>query len=280
MPESMIQSEMEHAKKSVKMIEAKLDDKVQIIDTPKKAETLASPLPIIWTPRFIVIFTLLLVIGLSVASLLTQGWLNHYYAGEWVLLSYVALISGCWISVIALARSAWMRTGGIFGCIWAIFTSISLILSWLSVDPHSTILTHLHAATNSSLLSAYICLSIDYTPFHRWDGWFFRFAPIASGCTLAIIYLLIPIEMRSLSTLESMISTILLTLCILVWWMRFSCWQAQPGPTFLFGIVPIIWLLLTLSNAAGDTMFFFSQVALLGLLLALLRILQGGSKRY
>lgn len=279
MAESMIQSERDCDEKSVKLIEAELDDKTQIINVQRKTETLASQPPIIWTPRFIVIFTLLLVIGLSVASLLTQGWLNHYYAREWVLLSYVALVSGCWISVIGLARSAWMRIGGIFGGLWVIFTSMSLILSLLSIDPHSTILTHLNAATNSSLLSAYICLSIDYTPFYRWDGWFFRFTPIAGGCTLAIIYLLTPAEMHSLNNLESMISIILLTLCILVWWMRFSCWKTQPGTTFLFGIVPTIWLLLTISGTASDTAFFFSQVTLLCLMLALLRLLQGGIKR-
>ena len=274
----MIQSEIDRDEKSAKLIDAKLEDKAQIIEARRKTETLASQPLISWTPLFIVIFTLLLVIGLSAASLLTQGWLNHYYAGEWILLSYVALVSCCWISVIVLAHSTWMRIGGIFGILWAIFTSISFMLSLLSIDPHSTILTHLSAATNSSLLIAYICLSIDDTPFHRWDGWFFSFAPLVGGCVLAIIYLLTPAQMHSLNILENMISTMLLTLCILVWWMRFSCWKTRPGPTLLFGLVPTIWLLFALPNT-NDTIFFFSQVALLCLLLGLLRTLQGRLKR-
>src|SRR5690242_20632191 len=45
----------------------------------------------IWTPRFMVIFGLTLVIGLSTAALLTEGWTSKFYPGEWVLLAYMAL---------------------------------------------------------------------------------------------------------------------------------------------------------------------------------------------
>src|SRR5258708_8411195 len=47
---------------------------------------------VIWTPRFIVIFVLTLVIGLSIESLLTQGWLNHLYTGQWIFQAYVILL--------------------------------------------------------------------------------------------------------------------------------------------------------------------------------------------
>ncbi len=63
---------------------------------------------IIWTPRFMVIFALTFVFGLSAESLLTQGWLNGFYPTYWVLLAHIALITGCWIAVIVLARSWWV----------------------------------------------------------------------------------------------------------------------------------------------------------------------------
>src|SRR5437868_2375521 len=47
---------------------------------------------IIWTPRFIVIFALTLAVGLSLASLTTQGWDNHYYQPEWILLGNTVIL--------------------------------------------------------------------------------------------------------------------------------------------------------------------------------------------
>ncbi len=231
---------------------------------------------IIWTPRFILIFGLTLVVVLSAASLLTEGWTNKYYPGEWVLLSYIVLLSGGWIAVIARTRSPWMRIGGIFGGIWGFLTGTSYILSLLSVDPQSPIIAHLNAATNSALLGAYICFSINRTSFRRWDTLFFRFAPIIGGCIIILIFLLIPAQNRSLSSLESTIAGVTLYLCLLVWWLRPSCWKTQPGPTFLFGIAPVIQLILAIPGAITlDANLFFTQVMLLSVLLGILRVVQG-----
>ncbi|HZO71871.1 MAG TPA: hypothetical protein VFB60_06680 [Ktedonobacteraceae bacterium] len=236
----------------------------------------ATQSPIIWTPRFILIFGLTLVVGLSAATLLTEGWMNKYYAGEWILLSYIVLLSGGWIAVITRARSPWIRIGGIFGCTWGFLTGISYLLSLLPVDPQSPIIAHLNAATNSALLGAYICFSITRTSVRRWDTLFFRFAPIIGGCIIILIFLLIPAEDRSLSKLESTIAGVTLYLCLLVWWLRPSCWKTQPGPTFLFGLAPVILLILAIPGAiTPDANFFYTQVMLLSVLLGILRIVQG-----
>lgn len=267
------------------------DQKVtSIVDRePESAIGTAGPQPvklinnaqssIIWTPRFILIFGLTLVVGLSMASLLTEGWMNKYYAGEWVLLFYIVLLSGGWITVIARTRSSWMRIGGIFGGIWTFLTGTSYILSLLAVDPQSPIIAHLNAATNSALLGACICLSINRTPLRHWDMIFFRFAPIIGGCVIILIYLLIPGGNHSLSSLESIMAGATLYLCLLVWWLRPSCWKTQPGPTFLFGLAPLIQLILAIPGAiTPDANLFYSQVMLLSVLLGILRTVQGETR--
>src|SRR5262245_20155321 len=91
--------------------------------------------PIIWTPRFIIVFFLLLTTGLSGASILTRGWLNGYYQAGWVLLAYTAVNLGSWISVSICARSPWVRLGGIFGCLWAILMGLAFAMSAFAIDP-------------------------------------------------------------------------------------------------------------------------------------------------
>src|SRR6266487_6470878 len=97
----------------------------------------STPTNVIWTTRFIVIFALTLMLGLSTESLLTQGWQNHYYAGVWVSFPHVALIVGCLIATMVVTRARWVRWGGIFGIVWALFTSINLVLSLYTLDPAS-----------------------------------------------------------------------------------------------------------------------------------------------
>src|SRR5260370_33765285 len=92
---------------------------------------------VIWTPRFIVIFVLTLVIGLSIESLLTQGWLNHLYTGQWIFQAHVILIFFCWLALAVLAHTGWVRIGSIFGCIWALFMTLNLIIIALNADPTS-----------------------------------------------------------------------------------------------------------------------------------------------
>ena len=126
MPESITQSEMDHTSDAVVEIAPVsnteiLKNSTQLSETFSEQSLPTSPKPVIWTPHFIIIFALALIIGLSVASLLTQGMLNGYYPPQAVLLVLVALALGGWIAVARLVRSLWTRMGGIFGSIWAVF---------------------------------------------------------------------------------------------------------------------------------------------------------------
>lgn len=255
-----------------------------------------SSLPkIIWTPRFIVIFALTLVFGLSIESLLTQGWLNRFYTGQWVFQIHVILISLGWLALCIFTHSRWIRIGSIFGCIWALFITLNIILSTQHSNLASQVLALMNAATCIALLGLYICLSIDKTPFGRMDSWFFGFAPIAGSIAVALVYFLAPAHEHSLNALENAIATIALVLSLLVWWIRPTSWKSQPGPTFLFGFVPLILLILAISaqefNSSNyflahvlmqpvpnlltnETNFFLSQMVLLCLLLGIMRVLQ------
>jgi hypothetical protein len=284
MAESITQPEMDHpSDEVVETVEIAPtsnthvpENSIQPLEDSLELSLSHDSAPIIWTPRFIVIFALTLVVGLSVASLLTQGMLNGYYPPQAVLLTLVMLALGGWIAVVILVRSLWVRIGGLFASIWAIFMGIHLVVSLLPIDPNASILLHLNASTNSALLGAYICLSIDRTPFYRWDGWFFRLAPLLGAGVVAARYFLLPTDIHSLRNLESTTLTVALILCILVWWTRPSCWKSQPGITFLFGTTPFILLLLSLPGITDREghFFFFTQVALLALLLGILRTLQ------
>jgi len=264
------------------------------IEETSQTEPLGSRTMVIWTPLFIVIFALTLVFGLSIESLLTQGWLNNLYTGQWVFQAHVMLICLCWLGLSILTRSSWIRIGSIFGCIWALFMTLNLIVSSLHIDLAPHILTHVNAATCIALLGSYICLSIDRTPISRLDAWFFGLAPIAGSIGVALIYYLIPSNVRSLNTLESAIATIAMVFSLLVWWIRPTSWKTQPGSTFLFGCVPLLLLLLSLPSmgynpsnyflahvvrhpvsylSTNEANFFFSQVALLCLLLGTMRLI-------
>ncbi|MDQ6661167.1 MAG: hypothetical protein M3Z24_09415 [Chloroflexota bacterium] len=232
--------------------------------------------PIIWTPHFIILFILTLVLGLTADSLLTKGWINHFYAGGWVQLVQTLLLLGCWITIIRHSRTWEMRMGGIFGCIWSIFSIITSISSFFNPDPGSPMVIHLQLALSSALLGCYICLSIDRIPLDIWDSWFFRLALGASIAIPLLIFVFSPTDIRSLSTLENSITITLLSLCLLVWWARPRCWKISPGPTFLFGTVPALLLLLSIPQGASmETTYFISLVSLLSLLLGILRVLQG-----
>jgi hypothetical protein len=230
---------------------------------------------VIWTPRFIVIFALSLVIGLSADSLLTQGWANHYYSSAWVALGHLILAFGLLVVIIFVTRSWWVRLGGLFGCLWAIFASINIILSFYTLDPASPLPAYSNAAICSALLACYICLSVERTPFTAWDTWFFRLVIIVGACAVALAYFITPEESRSLGTLESDIAALGLVLCILVWWIRPSCWKIQPGPTLLFGLTPTISLLLSIPGIwNGQSNFYFGQLSFLCFILGTIRLLK------
>jgi hypothetical protein len=294
MAEGAIQPGIDHDQTAETEITTSENTASNVEEKPQVGVNTSLP-KIIWTPRFIVIFTLTLVFGLSIESLLTQGWLNGYYTGQWVFQVYIILISICWLALLILAHSSWVRIGSIFGCIWALFITLNIIVSTQHSDLASRVSALVNAATCIALLGSYICLSIDKTPFSRLDAWFFRLAPIAGGIAVALVYFLTPANEHSLNTLENAIATIALVLSLLVWWIRPTSWKSQPGPTFLFGCVPLILLILAISDSefnssnyflahvlmlpmpnllTNETQFFISQVALLCLFLGILRVLQ------
>src|SRR5947209_19245557 len=73
---------------------------------------------IIWTPRFIILFALVLVSGLSIESVLTQVILNGQIAPGAVLIMHALPIVVCWLMLAIRTRSPWLRLGGIFGILW------------------------------------------------------------------------------------------------------------------------------------------------------------------
>lgn len=230
---------------------------------------------IIWTPRFILTFFLIFSLGLSLASIVTQGWLNGYYAAEQILLAETTLNLFAWLLLALRAHTGWIRLGGIFGCFWAVFSMGGLIFSWRSLFPDSPIIVHVNTATNTALLGAFLCLSLDTLSFTRWDRWFFRLVPLLAACTIGIVYLAAPDELRSSKFFEQTLSGTTLFLCIAVWWLRPSCWRWQPAPTLLFGLVPVILFLLAIPGlASGEANFFFLQVIQLCILLGIIRTWQ------
>jgi hypothetical protein len=232
--------------------------------------------PIIWTPRFIVIFALVLVTGLSTQSLLTQVWSNRYLSSEPILLTQTLLILVGWLVAIIFTRSWWIRLAGIFGSCWAIFSGISLVVAQLASEAREPLVAPLNAATNCALLGCYICLSINRTPSYRWDRWFFRLAPFIGAAIVASRYVMLLHKAHLAGALESTTALVALLLCLCTWWLRPSCWKTQPGPTFLLGLAPVILLLLAIPNAATPTSnMFYSQVILLCLLLGIMRTIQG-----
>jgi hypothetical protein len=242
------------------------------VDNPEAGSTTSA---VIWTPRFIVIFALVLVLGLSLESVLTQAWSNHFINASWVISAHVACIVGCVLAIIGTTRSWWLRMGGIFACIWAVFTIFNQFLILSTLIPTSPVPAYVNAAICSALLGSYICFSLERTPHTAWDTWFFRIALTIGVCIVGIIFFVTLVTQGPLSTVESGIAALELVFAALVWWLRPSCWQTQPGPTFLFGLTPTITLLLSLTALGhGPTNFFLSQVALLTFLLASIRLLQ------
>src|SRR5438309_6418044 len=242
------------------------------VDNPEAGATTCA---VIWTPRFIVIFALVLVLGLSLESVLTQAWSNHFINASWVILAHMVCIVGCVFAIIVTTRSWWIRIGGIFACIWAVFTIFNQFLGLSTLTPTSPVLAYVNAAICSALLGSYICFSLERTAHTAWDTWFFRIALIIGVCTVGTIFFVTLATQGPLSTIESGIAALGLVFAARVWWLRPSCWQTQPGPTFLFGLTPTITLLLSLTALGhGPTNFFLSQVALLTFLLASIRLLQ------
>src|SRR6266699_2180663 len=270
-------------------------EKTTPLENNHRVESNVSRTHIIWTPRFIVIFALTLVLGLSIESLLTQGWLDGYYSGLWIFQVHVVFVCLGWLALLVLTHSSWIRIGSIFGIIWALFMTIHIIIYSLNTDLALRVHALINAATCIALLGAYICLSIDKTPINRLDTWLFGLAPLIVCFVVILIYFLTPAYARSLTTLENAIASTALILSLLVWWIRPTSWKSQPGPAFLFGCVPLILVILAISGPeftssnyflahvlgqpipnllTNETNFFISQVALLCLFLGIMRVIQ------
>lgn len=238
--------------------------------------------PIIWTPRFVVIFFLTLVIGLSLEGLLAEATLLPLANASvslvntsWVILAHVVCILGCWVAILIKARSSWLRLAVVFGCIWAVFTVLAVL--WRYAHVASTpALSYVDVVASCALLGSYICLSTGATPLLRWDNWFFCVALVGGACAIGVAFLRTPADSRTMGSLANDIATAALFISVCVWWLRPVCWQRQAGPALLFGLAPAIALLITVPGVASkETPFFLAQVSLLCLMLAAMRILQG-----
>jgi hypothetical protein len=259
-----------------------LEAGVQPPDTTTSESAPAAGLATVnWTPAFIVFFAVLVIVGLSVESIFTQGWASSVIDLKWILLIHVAVILGGWIAVLRATCSRWVRLGGIFMCIWLLFTSLNIISHFFQLDISSPIPAYLNATISSALLGAYTCLSLEFAHHTNpsrsstWDNWFFKLAVIVGISCAALAFILTPAAKRSFVSLENDIAIIALALCTLVWWLRPSCWQTQPGITFLLGISSFITLYLSIFHVSSGDNSFLSQVTLLALILGTARILQG-----
>jgi len=270
-------------------------EKTTSLENKHQVEANAPHTLIIWTPRFIIIFSLTLVLGLIIESLLAQVWMHGYYSGLWVFQVYIICVCIGWLALLVITQANWIRMSSIFGIIWALFMSIHIIIYSLNTDLSLLVHTPINAAACIALLGSYICLSIDNTPINRLDAWLFGLAPLIVCIVVTLIYFLTPANERSLITLENAIATTALILSLFVLWIRPALWQSHPGSTFLFGCVPLILLILALSARefnpsnyflakvlggpipsllTNESNFFFSQVALLFLFLGIMRVIQ------
>jgi hypothetical protein len=276
MAEGITQSESEYATNSIlekhTLSEQSIDNAES---TPLITSSISQAHPI-WTPRFIILFALTLVLGLSATSLLTQGYSNHFFAGEAILLVDCGLVFAAWLTIAIVSRSPWARLGGIFACSWTLFTSVNFVASLLNAPPGAAISTHATAAASLALFASYLCFSINRTPLARWDHWFLRIAPVLAGAIVIASYIFTPRGTRSVHDLETSLAITILYLSIFTWWLRPSCWKSQPGVALLLGIAPIFVLLTTTLYAFSDeTGLSYLQISLVFFLLAALRILQG-----
>lgn len=253
---------------------------------------------VIWTPRFIILFAIALVLGLSLESLLTQGWAIRWFTGTWIFLAHLALVSAGWIVLLRVTRSRWTRLGAVFGLIFVVFVAINVILQAILIQPSSYLLAHVNVVMFLALAGCSVCLTIDRLPVKRWDAWVLGLMPVMGVVLLVPIYILR--SDRSMAGWENSISFVALILSTLIWWIRPTCWRNAPGPTLLIGGAPLLLLLLDIiyvgSNSynffpvhvteyasatfdSRQTVFFFSQVVLLCLVLAIMRLVQAEKRR-
>jgi hypothetical protein len=247
---------------------------------------------IIWTPRFFLLFAITLVLGVSTDSLLASGWSTGLVTGQGYLfiLGHIALTTVGWLTLGLVTRSRWIRVGCIFGGICSAFLVLNVFTNIFGVDPGTPSQAYINVACCTALLGAYVGLSIEGTLLSAWDLWLFVLVTVL-GCTgVVLTYVLTP--QASIITTENAVAAAVLIAACLVWWARPSCWKRCPGPTFIFGIIPVIQLLMALVNSslhnffflqvltlhismnANLNNFFFAQFILLCLLLGCMRLIK------
>lgn len=246
---------------------------------------------IIWTPGFFLTFVLILVLGLSAESLFTLGWQNGILASQWwFILAHVILNGGAWLVLGIVTRSRWIRLGCIFGGLWTLFMGLNIFTNVQGLDPNAPLQSYINVAICMALLGTYLGLSIEGTLLTRWDTWLFLLVPILSACGVTLTYILTP--QASILTSENALAAAALIACCLFWWLRPSCWRKWAGPTFIFGLAPLIMLIAAASNSSMHDFFllhvtnthinprpetnnfFFAQVILLSLLLGCIRLIK------
>lgn len=244
---------------------------------------------IIWTPRFILLFVLTLVLGLSIAGQLALAWTNHlFFPNRWTLHGLVVVVGLGWLALGIVTRSLRIRAGCLFGLIWAGFMTLNIYISSRQIGIDTPLQSYLDAAICVALLGAYLGLSSQGTLRSRWDLWLFLLIPFLAAAYVGFMYL----RTHNLLLLEQNVTRAALVAALLIWWARLSCWKVQPGPTLLFGLVPMILLLgayfnrssknlfllqvssFRLSASANSNNFFFAQVILLCLLLGCMRAIK------
>jgi hypothetical protein len=231
---------------------------------------------IVWTPRFLLLFGALLVLGLSFASILTQLWLNGLLRSEIFHLCYTAFALASSLLIVFRARNVWIRTGGILAFMWSLLMGLHFVFPNVSqLDPHTALVSHLDIATQSAFLGAATCFTIPSLSRRRWDSWFFRLLPLVGAGIVGFNVLLAPRELPAGGFNESMIVAALLYLGVIIWWFRPANWSLRPGLTFLAGVIPLLQICFTGSGYHGnDVSFFITLVFLLLFSLINLRILQ------
>lgn len=289
MPDSVIQPEEQQ-----KPVAGELSE---LINEPTASSSQPVQFPettrIIWTPRFMVGFALLLVLGLSVESALASAWNTHVITGDGLLIILGHLLPGtaAWLGLAIVARSQWTRIGAISGLICAIFLTLDAFAIYRGMNTTSLLQSYFNVAACLALFGASLGLSIEGLLETRWDHLIYFLLPALGGLGVLLTYLLTP--QHSLMTVENAVATAALIAACLIWWARPTCWRLAPGPAFLFGIVPVVQMLMAQVNGSMHSYFllqilnptinswinlnnfFFAEMILLALLLGCLRLIKG-----
>lgn len=265
MTESVTQPDSDQEREMPEQIEPDEETRETLARAQKAGEKAEAPVvttpKIIWTPRFLLIFAGSLVLGVSADSLLASGWSSNLFAGMglWFILAHIILVALGWLMLGIVTHSRWIRIGCIFGGVCAAFLTLNTFTHLFGVDPGSPAQSYINVATCTALLGAYIGISIEGTLLSAWDFWLFVLLAILGCIGVVLTYLLTP--QASILTVENAIAAATLIAACLVWWARPSCWKRCPGPTFIFGIVPVIQLSMALVNGSLHNFFFLQVIA-------------------